>query len=213
MIDFHTHILFDVDHGVQDKKTYTRMIKKYAKQGFDTVVLTPHLYHPSAGCKSENIKTNFEEAKEIAKQYNVNVYLGCELYFDGLESSDMDVYAIDDHFLLVEFPVDMKPINMEARLLELQKRGYVIIIAHVERYAWIKPKSQILASLRNMGCMIQVNMGSVKTRIVKQYLKSRMVDIIASDNHGDLRAPKKLRKVLMKNPDILEAMDEFYLEN
>lgn len=210
MFDFHTHILFDCDHGVQNEKQYTKMIKKYAKQGFDAVVLTPHLHHPGAGCKSENIEKNFARAKEIADQFGVEVYLGCELYFDGT-NSDLSCYAIDDHFLLVEFPVEQQPLMLESRLRELQKKGYVIVIAHVERYPWLSPKSLLLSDLRNMGCLFQVNMESVRNRSAKPYLKARMVDLIASDNHGDFRAPKRLRKVLEKNQDILFAMDGFYL--
>lgn len=209
MIDFHTHILFDCDHGVADKKTYTKLIKKYAKQGFDTIVLTPHLCHPNAGCKSENIEKNFEEAKNIASEYGIDVYLGCELYFDGTRS-DMDVYAIGGRYVLCEFPTDMKPIKLVEKLTELQSRGYTIIIAHVERYSWMKPNSQLLQTLRNMGCIIQVNMESVRKRKAKPYFKARMVDIIASDNHGDMKAPKKLRKVLEKHPEIMIEMDDFY---
>lgn len=212
MVDFHTHILYDVDHGVQTKKQYTRMIAKYAKQGFDTVVLTPHLHHPCAGCKSENIQKNFEEAKLIAQEHNVKVFLGCELYFDG-SNTELDVLPIAGRFLLLEFPVDMKPVMLEEKLSRLQERGYVLIIAHVERYNWLKPNSQLFRQLRNMGCLIQVNMESVRNRKAKKYLKTNMVDIIASDNHGDLRAPRKLRKELMKNSNILERMDDFYLED
>lgn len=211
MIDFHTHILFDCDHGVQTKKAYTKMLKRYVKEGFDTVVLTPHLHHPHAGCKSENIQKNFEEAKAIAEELGINVYLGCELYFDG-SSTDFDVLPINGRYLLVEFPVDLKPVNFEAKLKKLQDRGFVLIIAHIERYSWIKPNSKLFNDLRDMGCFISVNMESVRNRKAKPYLKTRMVDLIASDNHGDFRAPKKLRKVLFKNPEILMEMDRFYLE-
>lgn len=209
MIDLHTHILFDCDHGVQDKKTYTKIMEQYAKNGFDTVVLTPHLHHPNAGCKSENIEKNFEEAREIAHQLGVEVYLGCELYFDGTKS-DMDVYAIGNQYVLAEFPTDVKPIRLLENLQGLQARGYTIIVAHVERYPWMRPDSQLFRSLRDMGCLIQVNMESVRNKKARPYLKTRMVDIIASDNHGDKKAPKKLRKVLEKYPEIRIGMDSFY---
>lgn len=211
MLDFHSHVLFDVDHGVKDKQTYTKMVKEYVKQGFDTLVLTPHLCHPSAGCKSQNIEKNFAEAKKIAEQEGLKVILGCELYVDGTREQ-LDVLPIADEYVLMEFPPSSKPVKFEELLTKISNCGYRIVIAHVERYTWLNVKSKTFEFMRNMGCLFQVNMESVRHRKATPYLKANAVDIIASDNHGDFKAPKRLKKVLNKYPEIFARMQDLYLE-
>ena len=44
MTDLHTHILPGMDDGAPDVETSLAMLREEARQGVDTVVLTPHFY-------------------------------------------------------------------------------------------------------------------------------------------------------------------------
>ena len=44
MTDLHTHILHGMDDGSPDVETSLAMLREEARQGVDTVVLTPHFY-------------------------------------------------------------------------------------------------------------------------------------------------------------------------
>ena len=42
MIDFHSHILPNIDDGARSIEETYNMIKEAEKAGFDTILLTPH---------------------------------------------------------------------------------------------------------------------------------------------------------------------------
>ena len=201
-MDFHTHVLFGIDHGVKEEGTYERLISEYGKAGFSVVALTPHIYHPDVHTNTGSIRGNFAKAEEIASRYGVKVVLGSELYID----SQLDVRSLPvaGRFALCEFPPDRKPAGLEAKLGRLASSGLVPVIAHVERYRWLSPEG--LRIFADCGALVQVNVAHVEDNTARKYLDSGLVDLIASDNHGDASLPMRLRNALDDNYDVLCRM-------
>ena len=204
LYDLHTHILFDVDHGVQTIKDSIEQLKEYKKQGFDFVALTPHIYNPEVTTKVQNIRKNFDILKVEAEKIGIDIFLGSELYLEA--QTEIKTIPICGKFALVEFSPYSKPLNMEGKLNELFMKNLQPIIAHVERYNWLKPKSSEMDLLLSLGCLVSVNVSGIENHTADSYIKKGLVDLISSDNHGDIKLPCKLRKMLEKYQDINKRM-------
>ena len=109
LFDLHSHLLFDVDHGVQDRNLYRALLLDYRKNGITTLVLTPHLFHPTVKTKVENIRENFRLASEDAARVGIRTILGAELYLGS--QIDVKTIPIAGRFALVELPVSGKPVG------------------------------------------------------------------------------------------------------
>lgn len=203
-IDFHTHTLFDVDHGIQKEEDTVAMLEAYKKAGIDCVVFTPHIYHPQANCKVQNIRENYRKAQEIASKIGIDVYLGSELYLEA--QTEIKTLPIAGKYALFELPVNSKPLKLEDKIESILDFNLEPVIAHVERYNWLSVKSKEFRMFLDYGCRIQVNVSGIENRKALPYLKKDVVDIIASDNHGDFSLPAKLKKALDNYPKVLERM-------
>lgn len=204
LFDLHTHILFDVDHGVQNIEDSIKQLQEYKKQGFDFIVLTPHIYHPEVICKVQNIRENFERLKQEADKIGISIFLGSELYLEA--QTEIKSIPICGKYALVEFSPYTKPLDLEGKLNQLILQNLQPIIAHVERYNWLKPDSSEIELLNHLDCLLSVNISGIENHRADPYLQAGLIQLIASDNHGDTRLPRKLKKALEKYNTITVKM-------
>ena len=63
MIDFHSHIVYDVDDGSQTIENSIKILKRAEKAGFHSIILTPHYMEDYYEYSKEQIKalTEFQE--------------------------------------------------------------------------------------------------------------------------------------------------------
>ncbi len=209
LLDLHSHLLFGVDHGVQTRDLYRALLLEYRRNGINTLVLTPHLFHPTVKTKVENIRENFRLASEDAAKVGIHTILGAELYLGS--QLEVRTIPIGGRYALVEFPVSGKPIALERKLQQLVDQGLEPIIAHVERYPWLKPESETFQMFKDIGAWIQVNVSGIENRTAMPYIQRDLVDIIADDNHGDRTLPKRLRQCLDAYPEICSRMESLGL--
>ena len=208
-MDFNSHLLFGVDHGVQTRDVYRALLLEYRKYGITTLVLTPHLFHPTVKTLVGNIRENFSLAQQDAQKVGMKVILGAELYL----GSQMEVKTIPvaGRYALVELPVSGPPLGLDRKLQQLLDQGLEPVIAHVERYPWLRPASETFDMFVDMGAWIQVNVSGIENRTAMPYLQRNLVDIIADDNHGDMGLPKRLRSCLDAYPGVCARMDSMAL--
>jgi len=205
LLDLHSHLLFDVDHGVQTRQLYRELLLEYRKYGIGTLVLTPHLFHPTVKTKVENIRENFRLATEDAKKVGIRTVLGAELYLGS--QLEVRTIPIAGRYALVEFPVSGRPVGLERKLQQLLDQSLEPIIAHVERYPWLKPNDGTFNMFKDMGAWIQVNVSGIEKKTALPYIHRDLVDIIADDNHGDKTLPGRLRACLDAYPEIRGKME------
>ncbi len=188
MIDIHSHILPCVDDGSQSLAMTKTILGDYMAEGVDKVICTPHqnveLRRPDI------LKAEFEKLKEDVKDIPVELFLGAEIYYyDGmtehLKSGELLTLNGGNH-VLVEFSTRMETDIPEA-VYSLSLAGYVPIVAHIERYAYLQDSA--FADIKYNGGLIQVNSSSFAKKVylktLKRLLKGDMVDFIASDCHND----------------------------
>ena len=207
MIDVHCHILPDVDDGSECMQESINMAMIAKEQGIDKIIATPH-YHPEFKyLKGEELNKACEEFKKQLKENNIDIdiYLGNEIYFtyDLIEKiSELDFYCLNNSkYILIEFPPTNFPLNLCNIVYELKQKGFIPVLAHVERYIKIHDDPEIIYDCIKTGAIIQINSSSLIGKQGKEIqrfcnllIERNMVHLVATDAHGSQR-----RRPMMKD--------------
>jgi protein-tyrosine phosphatase len=101
-----------------------------------------------------------------------------------------DVLTIDSDKVLVEMLAFAPPPQLDTYLFVLQTKGYTPIIAHPERYAFMRNNKKQYHDLYDRGCILQVNLLSLtghygnEIKETAQYLiKNKLVSLLGTDLH------------------------------
>ena len=230
MRDLHSHLLPGVDDGSKDIETTRRMLSNASKNGITDIMFTPHFILDSRymSSKKDNEK-KFLSIKEIAEnEYNINVFLGNEVY---CTNKILELYKKkkiktlnDSRYMLIEIPMHSKMNNVKSIFFELISNGIVPILAHPERYTAYYNDLDFFLELRNMGVLMQINgsslvgdYGNQAKKMAKKLLKANLISFIGSDIHSDYekkydyipKIEKKLKKIVGEEKFIDITMNNF----
>lgn len=197
MTDVHSHILFGIDDGSRTILESVELLKKLKSVGFNNVILTPHFILDST--YNSNYESNikiYNELKErlISENIDINIYLGNEIFIDKNVPTLLEKNIITSlngtKYVLVEFPMHNKLLNIEDMLYEIRSRGYEVVIAHPERYDAFKEDYSIVDTLREDGFLFQSNYSSIlgyygkdSIKLLKYMLKRHYIDFLGTDIH------------------------------
>lgn len=205
MYDIHMHLIPGVDDGAASEKMAAEMFQMSRSQGVVGIFATPHssAFLWSFDRTMENYKVLQSLVKKQAK--DLELYLGCEVY---LENGGMDdiISALDAgriptmngaKYVLSEFSPWTDAQSVVYCAERLICAGYLPIIAHAERYNLIQGDEDVIEKLREMGCLIQINVYSVydeKNDQIRTWanrlVAGKKVDFLGSDAHRtDHRPP------------------------
>ena len=191
MIDIHSHIIPFVDDGSNSLEQSLKLLEISSAAGVTHLICTPHyrkgVFQPTA----LEIKENFELLKKENKT-PIKLYLGQEISaFNGMYKmiKNHELYSMNDKpYILLEFPY-RECDNVVDMVYDAIFSGFTPIIAHVERYEYIK--RSMVEDLKDKGALIQVNADALVSKKskhyakrVKQYIKEGLVDFVASDIHS-----------------------------
>jgi len=190
LIDIHCHYIYDVDDGSKDIEMSEKLFYECYLQNIKIIFLTPHVNSSVSKANRESHIEKYNKLKPIAKKYNIELFLGAEIYIPfRIPNIDFQKYLMgNSNSILVEFATEIEsPIIDHA--YNLKHMGYEVIIAHVERYNYLTIED--LRELKTMGIYLQVNASSVikkKNRYfskkVIQIIKAGLIDFIATDAHN-----------------------------
>ena len=119
MIDFHNHIIPEVDDGSKSIEESVLMLRHASKTGIKEVVTTIHLNHPNI--KNDHIiydevlyKKKQLENKLSQENINIKIHLGAEIYIGpNMESYFNHDFALigndRNKYMLIEFPTILFP--------------------------------------------------------------------------------------------------------
>ena|SRR5690554_2052699 len=209
MIDIHTHILPGVDDGVQTYDVALDALKYQLNSGVNHVVLTPHVNNVVQKVSSKEFLARFNAFKaQVATDLpKMHLYLGHEVRYHEHKPVDYENFIFQgfkQKYILIEFsPTSPDPVL--DIIYNLTAKGFIPIIAHIERYSYLEPLD--VHQLKSYGAIIQVNSGAVLgidrkpyCKLAKKYLKLGLVDIIASDCHNMENRKPNLMESLEKAP-------------
>lgn len=192
MIDIHSHLLPGVDDGSPSVEVSVPVLELFGKQGIDTLVLTPHLNASRAATAPiEKHRAILDELRKVAPA-RPQLLLGWEIMLDepGVDLTSMDLTLGNSRALLVEFTRGGVPRQASSELRRIARSGRTPILAHPERYFGCTVA--LVREWRALGVVIQTDasvlMGrGVPSELARELLALGLIDILASDNHGDHR--------------------------
>ena len=192
MIDIHNHILYGVDDGSKDLEMSLAMLKEEMDNGVSLIYLTPHQNKNTltGTILRDRYQSFLSEVKE--KGIDMDIRLGAEIYYyPGLKQDLISGKALtmdDSKYVLVEFSTRTET-NISEIIYELSVAGYKPIVAHIERYPYLKKSDYF--DIKDAGALIQINAGSFShfsmRGIIKYLLKNDLVDYVASDAHDPIK--------------------------
>lgn len=223
IIDFHSHILPNIDDGSDSVETSLLMIDAMLNQGVDTVVATPHFYAHKDRIETflQKRQNAFEALKKSLPNESLNIVVGAEVaYFSGIskaqEITDLTIDKAEVLLLEMPFQVWNEEIIGEVRRL-IYSRKLTVMIAHLDRYLEIKGNKPFIKKLLSLPVVIQLNAGEFLDRKGKRKLlkiiKQQDKVVLGSDCHNmNTRPPilAKARAVLGNECDrsVLQKIDE-----
>ena len=207
MIDFHTHILPEIDDGSSSVKESVVLLKRLKEQGVSDVFLTPHFYAYSSSAE------NYEEVRDkslrlLVEELNkdnvdINLYLGSEVYFfeELWRIENIKLLCIKGtDYILLEMPFASWTDSMVRSIEKLIGRGVTPILAHFERYIGYKGNLDKIYELINMGVLLQMNCNYINKFITRRkavkFIKRGMVSLLGTDCHN----------LIDRSPDFSDAL-------
>lgn len=204
MIDLHTHLLPGVDDGSPSIERSLPVLERFAREGVEVVVCTPHL-DASAAAKAPRAR-NEQILAELAAAAAAlprapRLELGFEIMLDepGVALDREGLSLGTSKAVLVEFPRTSIPAGGAAELFRLRMSGVVPVLAHPERY-W-GCTTGMVREWKHVGAVIQLDAvmllnPSPSGRLARALIAEGLVDCIASDNHADGRSQMVAREWL-----------------
>lgn len=216
MIDFHTHILPNIDDGSESVEETFNLIKEAKSVGFDSIISTSHYiekyYEVGVKERCEWINALSEALKK--ESIDMNLYLGNEVYFSEniiqLLKENKIAKINNSRYMLFEFAMNVKPINVYDVIYEMLQNKIVPVLAHPERYSFVQKDPSFIYELIDAGVLMQVNYASIigwygkKAEILaKKFLESNMISFLGSDVHKQRTIYQKIPEILKKIEDII----------
>jgi protein-tyrosine phosphatase len=165
--DIHSHLLPGIDDGAPDLETSLELIRGLADLGYKKIITTPHVLWEMYPNTSDIIAEKTQEVRQAiaAERIDVEFSAAAEYYIDDHFATEVSMkkplLTIKDKLLLVEFSMVMMPLDLKEVLFELQMQGYDILIAHPERYIYLKTNKAFYEELKDHGCQFQLNLLSI----------------------------------------------------
>lgn len=199
MVDIHTHILPGVDDGSQTLDDSLMMADLAVESGVRTMIATPHSNQIGhfENYNGEELQQRFQMLQEAITREKIPLRIerGMEIFAseDIPEKLKKDklIPLGGSRYVLVEFPFQEEPEEIHAVLDDILRCGRVPVIAHPERYYCCQDWPVFLWDWLEMGCLAQINKGSVFGRFgrhaeaaARVFLDNNMVHFIASDAHS-----------------------------
>ncbi|MBP8641127.1 MAG: capsular polysaccharide biosynthesis protein [Oscillospiraceae bacterium] len=204
MIDFHSHILPEMDDGSSSASESLKMLKLSWKMGVDIMVATPHYY-----AKDESIERFIERRqekydllmREIDGESEIpQIVLGSEVaFFVGMSrENDISKLCINGtRYLLIEMPfAEWSSLTIKEVNGLITNRGIIPIIAHLERFYPIQCRNGKIKELLDLDVLVEVNSeafngGSLARKMMKMLSKNE-IHLLGSDCHNMGENPPNL---------------------
>ena len=216
MIDFHSHIIPNIDDGSRSVEETFNLLKEAQEVGFEGIVLTSHYiegyYETDAPERDIWVKAISDNLK--TKGIKTNLYLGNEIYIsDNMMNLLIDGKAStinNSSYVLFEMPMNAEPMNLYDVIYSLEENKLIPVLAHPERYSFVQKEPELVYDLIQKGVLMQSNYGSIlgqygeKAKMtVKKFLEANMVHFLGSDVHRQNTIYKKIPQALQEIENIV----------
>lgn len=233
MYDIHCHLAFGVDDGSESLEESLEMIKIYKRVGYTGAIVTSHYDKGRFTVMGPTVREKIGIIKDVLKDEGIDFSLfpGNEVQIDGdtvslLKKGDLNRLN-DSRYVLCELPFFTKPNYAKDIFYELQLEGRVPIIAHPERYQYVRKNPNRIVDFINSGCLLQMNISSLSSKdseeTARYLLEKNFIQVVATDSHSsrwrnpnnskefgllkDLVGENKYRELVEVNPEKIVKND------
>lgn len=199
MIDIHAHILPGLDDGSPDLECSLAMAELAVESGVTGVAATPHCNMPGrfANYWGKSLRQEIGRfRRELEKAgIRLEIYPGMEIFGtpdvpELLRTGRLTTLG-GSRYPLIEFPFHEYGLQATEILREVIALGYRPVVAHPERYRYTQEDPMLLNRWVGMGCLLQLNKGSLLGRFGRsaEALAISLIDrgfaaAVASDAHS-----------------------------
>ena len=213
MIDIHSHIVYGVDDGSKSIEDTVYMLKEAKKVGFTDIICTPHYMEDYYEVPCKDILERISNIKKLTEGINIKIHQGNEIYATeniiNLMNTNKVASLNNNKYVLIEFPMQTKPINMDQVIYLLLQEGKIPVIAHPERYNYVRENPNMLLEYIDQGVLFQSNYGSIIgmygseiKETAKKLLTHNMIHFLGSDNH-------RINTVYKHIPEVLNILEKW----
>ena len=213
IVDIHTHMIYGIDDGASDREMSVTLMKMDYMQGVRGIFCTNHSFGMKIGY--EDYYRRYEELRQAVMDScpGLSLYKGCEIAChrtsmpDIIERIRTGIFPTmnESRYVLMEFNPKLT-MGMDEMLYCMEytlDKGYIPIIAHVERYKNLYDDPlEDLIKLKKLGCMTQINLYSVeqdagfvsggsRKELANLFLRNKLIDFAGTDSHRlDYKSPE-----------------------
>ena len=199
MIDLHSHILPELDDGAADLRQALDMARIAIDSGVAVMAATPHC----SGDRVREVTDMLRLLRRTLRETGTALELlpGMEILGTrdtaGMLREGKLLTLNGSRYPLIEFSFRSDGLRETEILDRVLQAGFRPIVAHPERYGYVQRQPQLLNTWVEMGCLLQVNKGSLLGRFgpVARELSLALIGrdfaaAVASDAHSPLsRSP------------------------
>jgi protein-tyrosine phosphatase len=202
MIDLHCHVLPGIDDGPATIEGSLALARAAAAAGTRVLLATPHVSWSYPANDADTIAALVDElnARLEAEEIALEVRAGAELAITRLiEIAPAELARLSlggSPWLLVEPPFAPTITGLDSILLDLQRQGHRILLAHPERCHAFHRDPQMLESLVRAGVLTSITAGSLVGRFGNQVrrfalslARDGLIHNVASDAHDSVHRP------------------------
>ncbi|MFI5009614.1 MAG: tyrosine-protein phosphatase [Solirubrobacterales bacterium] len=208
MIDLHCHVLPGIDDGPETIEGSLALARAAVQSGTTTLVATPHVSwrYPNEAIAIARLVDELN-ARLRAEEIPLRIRPGAEIAMTRaaeLEPAELERLRLGGgQWLLVECPFTPVATGMDALVLDLQRHGHRVVLAHPERCPAFHRDRRPLETLVREGALASITAGSLAgsfggevQRFAKQLVRDELVHNVASDTHDLQRRPPGMRAEL-----------------
>lgn len=221
VIDFHSHIIYDIDDGSKSIEESLEMIENAKQEGSKYICATSHYmvgsYEPEREVYIEKLKSLREKVDGIEIAEGLEVYM--EPSLPSLYKKEK-IWGINKgKYMLIEFPMREVPKYSKDILYEMTVLNVTPIIAHPERNSRLRNDIKLLEEFIEEGYLLQMNASSlvgfhgdeVKT-FAETLVKRNMIHMVGSDGHNVKRRNTNIKEGVLRikelNPELYSWIKE-----
>lgn len=182
------------------------LLNGFVELGYTKLITTPHIMSDTYTNTPETILSGLELLREAASQNGIEIEIEAaaehymdEYFLDYLKREK--VMSIAGKYLLFETSYMAKPMQMEEMIFEIGAAGYIPLLAHPERYRYVRDMAEEYGRWKELGVLFQVNLNSFggyygkDAKAKAEFLSAEgMVDFLGSDVHHKKQV-ENLKKV------------------
>lgn len=208
MTDLHSHMLPGMDDGAQTLEDALSLLHTQCLQSVSQAALTPHFRLDKESIQDflKRRQSAAERLREAVAEEDlpVTLKLGAEVFYSAslAQMDGVDALCLEGtNVLLLEFSPGYYPREAPDTLYQLTRQGILPLIAHVERYAFVRSDPNLLSEWIDAGACTQMNATSLvmhtkQRKLLFPMLRHNLIHVLSTDTHSTSKRPPMLDQAM-----------------